>query len=85
MKSQIRTFVSQKLQGIRRNLRWFLPGLGVKRWMGVILAGTTLIGIGIGIYVLEIYRTSPDTWWLPLLSYASLLHLSPKKQQAVVL
>jgi uncharacterized cofD-like protein len=44
--------------------------------LGVILAGTTLIGIGFGIFVLEIYRNSPDTWWLPILSVASLRSLA---------
>jgi uncharacterized cofD-like protein len=56
----------------KNNLRWLLPGIGVKRWLIVILVGTTLIGIGIGIFVLEIYRSAPETWWLPLLSFASL-------------
>jgi uncharacterized cofD-like protein len=72
MNSRIRIFLSQKLRDIRRNLRWFTPGLGVKRWLGVILAGTTFIGIGFGIFVLEIYRNAPETWWLPIVSAASL-------------
>ncbi|MCS6906308.1 MAG: YvcK family protein [Anaerolineales bacterium] len=38
--------------------------------------GTTLIGIGLGIVILHIYRTAPETWWLPLLSAASLRFLS---------
>ncbi len=72
MNSRIRIYLSQKVRDIRRNLRWFTPGLGVKRWLGVILAGTTLIGIGFGILVLEIYRNAPETWWLPIISFASL-------------
>jgi uncharacterized cofD-like protein len=72
MNSKSRIFISQKLREVRRNLRWFTPGLGVKRWLGVILVGTSLIGIGIGIFVLEIYRSAPETWWLPILSFASL-------------
>jgi len=31
-----------------------------------------MIGVGLAILVLDIYRTAPDTWWLPLLSAASL-------------
>lgn len=72
MNSKIRTTISLKLKGIRRNLRWFTPGIGVKRWLGVILVGTTLIGISTGIYLLDIYRNAPETWWLPVLSFASL-------------
>jgi len=48
----------------------------VKRWIILILLGTTLLGVGLGIFLLEVYRTSPDTWWLPLLSYASLRIIS---------
>lgn len=55
-----------------RYLRWLVPGLGVKRWLLVSLAGTTLIGVGLAILILEVYRTAPETWWLPLLSAASL-------------
>jgi hypothetical protein len=57
---------------IARNLRWLVPGLGVKRWLLVALAGTTLIGVGLAILILDVYRTAPETWWLPLLSAASL-------------
>jgi uncharacterized cofD-like protein len=57
-------------------LRWLVPGLGVKRWILLILLGTTLLGVGLAILVLEIYRTAPETWWLPILSVASLRSLS---------
>lgn len=57
-------------------LRWLVPGLGVKRWIILILLGTTLLGVGLAILLLEVYRTAPETWWLPILSYASLRSLS---------
>ncbi len=60
---------------IRQELRWFAPGLGVKRWMALILAGTTLIGVGFAMLFLDVYRTAPDTWWLPSLSVAALRFL----------
>jgi uncharacterized cofD-like protein len=53
-------------------LRWLVPGLGIKRWVGMILLGATLIGLGLAVLVLDVYRNTPDTWWLPLLSAASL-------------
>lgn len=56
--------------------RWLIPGLGVKRWFLMILLGTTLIGVGLGVLILEIYRTAPETWWLPVLSAASLRFLA---------
>ncbi len=59
-------------QKIRKELLWLKPGMGVKRWIALILAGTTLIGIGFAILVLDFYRTAPNTWWLPILSFLSL-------------
>jgi uncharacterized cofD-like protein len=61
---------------IRREARWLLPGLGVKRWILVMLLGNALIGVGIGVLILDLYRNAPDTWWLPVLSYLSLRFLT---------
>ncbi len=61
---------------IARPLRWLIPGLGIKRWVLVVLSGTTLLGVGLGVFLLEIYRTAPDTWWLPILSIISLRALA---------
>ena len=61
---------------LSNHLRWFVPGIGVKRWILLILLGTTLLGVGLAILLLEVYRTAPDTWWLPILSFASLRVLS---------
>ncbi len=60
-------------------LRWLSPGLGVKRWVALILVGTTLLGIGFGIFILEIYRATPadaQPWWLLFLSTISLRALA---------
>lgn len=55
---------------------WLAPGLGVKRWILVILAGTTLIGLGVAVLVIDFYRTAPDAWWLPFVSFISLRFLA---------
>ena len=55
--------------------RWLTPGLGVKRWILLILFATFLIGIGGAMLVLDVYRTAPDTWWLPIFDYLSLRFL----------
>ncbi|NOZ00003.1 MAG: YvcK family protein [Chloroflexi bacterium] len=68
---------------MRQNLRWLAPGLGVKRWLGLVLVGITLLGVGLGIFLLDIYRTAPDTWWLPLISFASLRFL-PRLLRVVI-
>lgn len=63
-------------QRARQEIGWLAPGLGVKRWIFLILVGTTLIGLGFGVLVLDLYRTAPDTWWLPILSFLSLRFLA---------
>ncbi len=63
--------------------RWLTPGLGVKRWLGLILLGTMFLGLGMAVLVLQVYRTAPDTWWLPLLSTASLRFL-PRPLRALI-
>lgn len=71
-------------QGLRRFLRWFVPGLGVKRWFLLALAGMTLLGVGLAILLLELYRTdSTNPALLTLLSYASLRFL-PRWARALV-
>lgn len=60
----------------KKLLLWLVPGLGIKRWLLISLMGTTLIGVGLAILILDVYRTSPETWWLPWLSAASLRFLT---------
>lgn len=40
----------------RDTLLWLIPGLHVKRWFLLMLAGITLIGIGIGFLLVELYH-----------------------------
>ena len=61
---------------IGRFFSWFVPGLGIKRWLVMILGGVTLLGVGVGILLLEIYRTdSTNRLLITALSYASLRFL----------
>jgi uncharacterized cofD-like protein len=75
MFSSFREWVQRAGKTTRRVLRWLTPGLGVKRWLVLILLGTTFIGVGLAILALDYYRTAPDTWWLPALSWLSLRFL----------
>jgi len=76
MTSKTKKFLAAFRRTVRREMLWLMPGLGVKRWIFLILAGCTLIGVGFAILLLDFYRTAPDTWWLPVLSYLSLRFLS---------
>ena len=64
--------LKEKLTGM---LRWLQPGLGIKRWIIAILWGTTIIALGLAVFVIDLYRRAPETWWLPLISIASLRYL----------
>jgi len=56
--------------------RWFAPGLGVKRWYLFILLGITMLGVGLAMFLLELYRTdSTNPILLAVLSVASLRFL----------
>ena len=55
---------------------WFLPGLGIKRWMLVTLAGITFLGVGLAILLLDFYRAEyTNQTFLDILSYVSLRFL----------
>ncbi len=60
---------------LRPYLIWLRPGLGVKRWFLITLLGITMLAVGFAIFILDVYRTAPETWWLPLISAASLRFL----------
>ena len=77
-----------KRDDFTRNLRligrWFAPGLGVKRWYFVVLAGVTLLGVGLAMFLLDLYRTdSTNPLLLEILSYASLRFL-PRVLRALI-
>jgi len=64
--------------------RWLRPGLGIKRWLLLMMGGVTLLGLGIAVVVIDIYRTdSNDPTLLALLSYASLRFL-PRLLRALI-
>ncbi len=60
---------------IRRESQWFRPGLGYKRWLVLVFIGTTLLGVGLALIVLDVYRNAPETWWLPAITTLSLRFL----------
>lgn len=57
---------------IKGAVRWMRPGLGVKRWVFIIFIGITFIAVGSAMLLLDVYRRAPESWWLPIISMASL-------------
>ena len=63
-------------QNVRELSRWLAPGLGIKRWFFFVLVGITFLGVGLAIFLLDLYRTQfTDQTVLTILSYASLRFL----------
>ena len=76
MSNKQRAWLLSFRRELARSLRWLAPGIGVKRWLLLLLGGITLLAVGLGILLLDIYRTAPETWWLPVLSFLSLRFLT---------
>lgn len=69
---------------IREISRWFTPGLGVKRWFLLSLAGITLLSVGLAILLINLYRTnSTSPAVLEFLSFISLRFL-PRFLRALI-
>src|SRR5688572_13669921 len=59
-------------QNLRDLSRWLAPGLGIKRWFFLVLAGINLFGVGL-VIVFDPYQTeSTNQTLLRILSYATL-------------
>lgn len=52
--------------------QWMAPGLGVKRWVFVLFLGVLFVSVGTAFFLLDIYRSASDPWWVPILSTLSL-------------
>jgi len=56
--------------------RWFRPGLGIKRWLLIVLFGITFLAVGVAMFLLDIYRTeSTNPLLIVFLKYTSLQFL----------
>lgn len=56
------------------SLKWLIPGMGVKRWLLLLFVGITIVSLGVGYVLVEIYRT----WTLPYVFYYLTLQFIPR-------
>jgi len=47
-------------------LKWLTPGIGVKRWLGLLFVGVTLLGLAFALVVVDLYRAYPSPLWSAL-------------------
>ncbi len=71
----------RKRAGRRPWQQWLLPGLGVKRWLVLLLLGVTLLGIGLAFVLVEVYQGG----YLPPVLDALTLQPVPRPMRAFVL
>ena len=55
-------------------LKWLLPGMHVKRWLALLLLGVTVLALGAGYVLVEVYRT----WVFPDVAYYLTLQFIPR-------
>jgi len=84
MRSSATSKIRRFWQWIYLKLRWLVPGIGVKRWVLVILAGTTLLGLGLAVYLLDLYRNVPESWFLPFVRIVSLQFIQLRILRALI-
>lgn len=69
------------LVALRSQLRWLVPGMGVKRWIGLLLLGVTLLGLGLAYLLIDLYRNVP----LPPVAGVVTLQFLPRLGRAALL
>lgn len=75
MKLKETSWLNQIFDWLRKQLRWLRPGLGLKRWLLLMIVGTTILGLGIAVLVLDIYRNASEHWLVNVLGFLSLRFL----------
>lgn len=61
-----------------RSLKWLIPGMQVKRWLLLLLAGVTLLALGIAASLIELYQGVPvPPPWQDSVSIVTLQVLPP--------
>lgn len=71
------------IEYLKLNLRWLKPGIGIKRWLILILLGITMLALGIAFILINVYRTAPDNWIAPILRTISLAFLNRNLRAAI--
>jgi len=70
----------RRLLGKRPALTWLYPGLGVKRWLALVLVGVVILGLGFGYLLRDVY----EFWTFPPLVYYLTLQFIPRLGRAAL-
>ena len=75
MKLKETSWLNQIFGWLKKQLKWLGPGLGMKRWMALMVIGTAILGLGLSVLVLDIYRNASEHWFVEVLGWLSLRFL----------
>ena len=66
---------------MRRFPRWLYPGMNLKRWLALLLAGLVILGLGAAIFLRDLYREGAPTFdWIYVVTGA---WMAPELRAAV--
>ncbi|MBN1429786.1 MAG: YvcK family protein [Anaerolineae bacterium] len=60
--------MSKFIPNPRSLLKWLIPGIGIKRWLVLLFFGSTLLGLGLAMLLVDLYRAQPEASWMPTLT-----------------
>lgn len=83
MKLKKNSWIYRLYQWLRTEAKWFTPGLGIKRWIGLMILGTLFLAMGLVVLILDFYRSVSDAWYLPVISFLS-LQMLPRWLRALI-
>lgn len=73
-----------RLKRITSDLKlWLTPGIGIKRWLIVVLIGTTFIALGFAVLILDLYRETEISWLRLIFNFIS-LSILPRWLRALI-
>ena len=68
----------------RRSLKWLMPGMQVKRWLALLLAGITAMALGIAYTLIDAYRTVAAPGDVQPFLFVATLQFLPQAMRAIL-
>ena len=71
MKLKENSWTGKIVRWAQQELEWLKPGLGLKRWIVLMILGTLFLGLGFALIILDWYRNVTDPNWANILAFFS--------------
>ena len=77
-------FLMRLWQSLRDIQRWLRPGLGIRRWFIYVMTGITILGLGFGVILIDIYHNGADDSPLHTILLFASLEFIPRILRAII-